>query len=142
MTDAPEVLEGSCLCGRVRYRARAPWGEMDNCHCVDCRKSHGAAFATYIEARRDGFEWTAGAENLSTYIAETGTRRTFCSTCGSNLTCWVDADADLLELACGTLDTPLPLKPRSHIFVRSKAPWYEILDSAPQFRTYRDTPAE
>ena len=72
MSDIPDILEGSCLCGRVRYRAAAPWGEMDNCHCIHCRKSHGAAFATYIEARTGGFEWTAGRENLETYMADTG----------------------------------------------------------------------
>jgi hypothetical protein len=142
MNEIPDILEGSCLCGRVRYRAAAPWGEMDNCHCVHCRKSHGAAFATYIEARREAFEWIAGQDNLETYMADTGTKRSFCRTCGSTLTCWTDADVAVLEIAAGTLDTPVALRPRSHIFVRSKAPWFEILDDAPQYRTYRDTPVE
>ena len=141
MSEIPEVLEGSCHCGRVRYRARGPWGEMDNCHCVHCRKSHGAAFATYIEARRDRFEWTSGADNLESYTADTGTKRSFCRTCGSTLICWTEADA-VLEIAAGTLDTPVSYRPRSHIFVRSKASWFDILDDAPQYRTNRDTPAD
>jgi len=142
MNDMPDILEGSCLCGRVRYRARAPWGEMDHCHCLHCRKSHGAAFATYIEARSEAFEWIAGRENLETYMADTGTKRSFCVTCGSTLTCWTDADPAVLEIAAGTLDTPVTMRARAHIFVRSKAPWLDILDDVPQYRTYRDTPAK
>ena len=139
MNDMPDILEGSCLCGRVRYRVRAPRGEMDHCHCVHCRKSHGAAFATYIEARSEAFEWIAGRENLETYMADTGTKRSFCVTCGSTLTCWTDADPAVLEVAAGTLDTPVTMRARSHIFVRSKAPWFDILDDVPQYRTCRDT---
>ena len=44
--------KGSCFCGRVRYEIKGPIGPMSNCHCTDCRKSHGAAFATYIDVAK------------------------------------------------------------------------------------------
>lgn len=129
------AYDGSCLCGAVRYRIRGPLGPLDNCHCTDCRKSHGAAFATYLEVPVRSLDWLAGRETLRTYAAASGTKRSFCPTCGSTLICWVDSEPDLVEVAAGTLDTPLRARIVSHTFVRSKAPWYEIHDGAPQYAT-------
>lgn len=139
METRPEVYEGSCLCGRIRYRARAPLGEMDNCHCTDCRKSHGAAYATYVDASRSRFEVDGGTENLTTFAAASGTKRSFCSTCGATLFCWVDAEPEIIEIAVATLDTPIADRPRSHTFVRSKVSWLEILDGMPQYPAARPT---
>ena len=136
MSAAPEIYEGSCLCRRVVYRARGPLGVMDNCHCTDCRKSHGAAFATYIEVPWTALEFASGKEELTTYVAATGTRRSFCGTCGATLICWVEGDPTV-EIAAGTLDTPIDARPQSHIFVRSKVSWFEIQDGMPQYQTYR-----
>ena len=138
MSGQAEVSEGSCLCGQVRYRVRGPLGVMDNCHCTDCRKSHGAAFATYIEVPWKSLEWTSGKDRLETYTAGTGTKRSFCRTCGSTLLCWVESDDKVVEIAAAALDTPITGRPRSHTFVRSKVSWFDILDEAPQFQTTRD----
>ncbi len=83
MVATEQVLEGSCHCGRVRYRAVAPFGEMTNCHCTDCRKSHGAAFATYIEVPRERFSYVQGEGELHSFQAESGLQRYFCRNCGS-----------------------------------------------------------
>lgn len=129
--------QGSCLCGRVRYLVRGPLGPMDHCHCVHCRKSHGAAFATYVEVPKEALEILSGRDEMTTFTADTGTQRSFCRTCGAILLCFVDGDP-VVEVAAGTFDTPLALRPRAHIFVRSKADWYEIRDAAPQFQTTRE----
>ena len=128
--------EGSCACGRVRYRATAPFGVMSHCHCTDCRKSHGAAFATYIGVARERFTLVRGAEDLAGWTAEPGTRREFCRTCGSNITGTVTSEPGMVYIAAATFDTPLDRKPEYHIFVRSRVPWYEIGDGLPQHREY------
>jgi len=140
MSIASETYQGSCLCGKVTYRAHGPLGRMDNCHCTDCRKSHGAAFATYVEAPWKGFEWLSGKDVLKTYTAASGTRRSFCRICGSTLICWVDRDPTV-EIAAGTLDTPIRSRIEAHIFVRSKVPWFDIQDGMPQYQTTRDRKA-
>ena len=135
-TDEPNY-EGSCFCGKVRYRIRGSIGPMDHCHCIDCRKSHGAAFATYVEVPRDGFRFLSGEDHLTTYAAETGTSRSFCRTCGSIVTCrWSDGGREGLEISASTLDTPSGLKPECHSFVRSKADWFDITDGLPQHETH------
>jgi len=136
MTTAERTLEGSCLCGKVRYRITGPLGPMSNCHCTDCRKSHGAAFSTYVDVPKSGFAFLKGEDNLGTYRAESGTRRSFCRTCGSTLTCFSDDQPGLVEVAPATLDTPIQNRPEYHLFVRSKVPWFDIQDGKPQHQAY------
>jgi len=135
MTSSRETRhEGSCLCGRVRYRVEGAVGNMSNCHCTDCRKHSGAAFVTYVEAPKKALAFTKGENELLTHQAESGTKRRFCRTCGSSLVCYVDSD-DLIEIAAATLDTPLSLRPEYHIYVRSKVPWFDIQDGKPRYET-------
>jgi hypothetical protein len=137
MADAMQVYEGSCLCGTVRYRVTGPLGAMSNCYCTHCRKSHGAAFATYIDVKKKDLAWVAGEKELRSYRADTGTLRAFCPTCGATVLCWAESDPEVLEIAAGTLDTPIDRRPEYHIFVRSKPSWYDILDDRPQHREYQ-----
>lgn len=137
MSANQQVYEGSCLCGRVRYRATGPLGEFGFCHCTDCRKTYGAAFGNGIEVPRERFTIVQGENHLQTYQTESGTRRLFCRTCGAKII----SEADAWEGAyihVGTLDTPLDQKPSSHFWVNSKVPWYEIRDGLPQHATYPD----
>jgi hypothetical protein len=138
MSTGKTVHKGSCFCGRVTYEIKGKIGPMSHCHCTDCRKSHAAAFATYIDVPRDGFTFLKGEDQIQTYKAPSGTKRSFCRTCGSILTCWGDGEKKFLEISASTLDTPTDLKPVSHGFVRSKASWYDILDRAPQYQTYEE----
>ena len=110
---------GSCLCGRVTFEVKGPIGPMSNCHCTDCRKSHAAAFATYIDVPKDTFTFTKGEEHLQTYKVASGTKRSFCRSCGTIVTCWSDGENKFLEISASALDTPTDLKPVYHGFVRS-----------------------
>ena len=125
---------GSCLCGVVRYRIDAPIDELTHCHCKMCRKAHGAAFATYAGVPLDAFHFLSGKDQLGVYHSSEHVTRTFCIRCGSNLQ-FVDNREHELGIAVGTLDSPLPppLPPplQEHIFVGSKADWYQISDGLP-----------
>jgi hypothetical protein len=103
-----------------------------------CRKFHGAAFATYGEVKSENFRWLAGEKNIAVYGANNGTQRKFCKTCGSSLVFLPSNDnGKLVEFAVGTLDTELNERPDAHIFVDSKAGWYDISDGLPRFKTSR-----
>ncbi len=138
MSAKEQIYEGSCLCGRVRYRATGPLGDLGHCHCTDCQKSCGAAFGTYVAVLRERFTFVQGEKDLQAYQAESGTRRLFCRTCGSKITAESDKWEAIYVLA-GTLDTPLEQKPTVHIWVRSKVPWYEIRDGLVQHATDPDS---
>ena len=107
MAKSGEIQEGSCCCGRVRFRVQGPFGTFSHCHCTDCRKTHGAAFATYIGAARVRFGFLQGESEVGGFTTGTGTRRSFCRHCGSTLASTVAGEPENIYVAAGTLDTPL-----------------------------------
>ena len=121
---------GSCLCGVVRYRIDAPINELTQCHCKMRRNAHGAAFASYASVPLEAFHFLSGKDQLGVFHSSEHVTRTFCIRCGANLQ-FVDNREHELGVAAGTLDSPLPVPPQEHIFVGSKADWYEIRDGLP-----------
>jgi hypothetical protein len=105
-----------------------------------CRKFHGAAFATLAEARREHFRWLSGVDLLKAYTAANGTTRRFCASCGSSLTfASPNADPDLVEIALGSFDDEVPVRPDAHIFIASGASWAKPDDDLPQYEAGRDS---
>ncbi len=125
------TIEGACLCGSVRYEASGDLSDAGNCHCSMCRKAHGAAFATYASVEPKDFLWISGEHLVSFYEASPGACRTFCRICGSTM--GATEDGRITSVTLGTIDGDPGVQPRSHIFVGSMAPWYEIHDDLPQF---------
>ena len=68
-------LEGSCLCGAVRYRYGGALGPIAMCHCRACRKAQGTAFATNSPIDADAFRLTAGSASLREFASSPGKRR-------------------------------------------------------------------
>ncbi|WP_406610694.1 GFA family protein [Agarivorans sp. JK6] len=132
-------MTGRCLCGKVSYQVEQLEPRMGHCHCSMCRKFHGAAFATYGEAKTENFRWTSGLEYLKKFTAENGTVRQFCSECGSSLSfAPANDDGRFIEFSLATLDTDIKLKPDAHIFVAYKANWFDICDNLPQHQEGRE----
>jgi hypothetical protein len=125
-------VTGSCLCGGVRYEvADGGFGRVVNCHCSMCRKATGAAFRTRASVRPAAFRWLAGEELVSRYQSSPGEARTFCRVCGATLATFL-GDKEI-GLPLGTLDDDPVVRPAAHLFVNSKAAWFEIADGLPQF---------
>src|SRR5215813_8706041 len=64
---ADEVLQGSCLCGAVRYRVRGPFMRFVHCHCSRCRKATGSGHATNLIAEAANLEWIAGQDQTQRF---------------------------------------------------------------------------
>ncbi len=76
---APEVLEGGCHCGAVRYRVTARSRDAVECNCSMCRKK---GYLHLIVDESD-FELLSGADAITTYTFGTHTaQHHFCSRCG------------------------------------------------------------
>ena len=126
-----DFLKGGCLCGSVSYEITGPLFDADHCHCSMCRRQHGAAFATYAKFNPDEFKWTSEEEYIKVYETLGGAGWCFCSHCGSTV-----AGTDkgrITSVTLGTIQGDPGIKPESHIFVASKAPWHEINDDLLQF---------
>ena len=128
------ALTGGCLCGAVRYEIAGTLGRTGHCHCSMCRKSHGAAFVTWAMVEPEQFRWTSGTELVTQYESSPGRARCFCSRCGSALVSM--HCGDVLEVALGSTDGDPGVRPGEHIFVGSRACWYEIADALPRFEEW------
>ena len=139
MSQAP--YHGQCLCGAIAYEVDTFSSQMAHCHCSMCRKFSGAAFATFGEARSADFRWTRGESQLQSYTASNGTTRRFCPHCGSSLTFSpANDDGSVIEVALGTLDSPIEQQADAHIFVANRASWHAIEDGLPRYTQGRDGP--
>lgn len=128
------MIRASCLCGGVRFEISGALGRASHCHCTMCRKAHGAAFGSYARVRSDDIRIAAGADLIASYPSSPGVARTFCSRCGATLQWLWSARPEVQAIALGILDDDPGTRPECHIFVGSKAPWYEIADALPQYR--------
>ena len=124
------LLVGRCQCGAVRYRVSDMFLYAANCHCSRCRAATGSAFKTFAGIERERFEIVEGMDNLLVF-GEDDLNDTRCGACGSLLFSVV-RNGDYVHVAMGSLvDTP-SIRPAEHIYVGSKAPWFEITDDLPQ----------
>jgi len=128
------TIKGSCLCGEVKYEINGSLHNVSHCYCSMCRKSHGAAFATYAALDPDKFQWISGADLVTEYISSPEGGRCFCRQCGATLGGIENGKVTYITL--GTVDGDPGVRPEEHIFVGSKAPWYEITDTLPQYDEY------
>ena len=123
MTD---VYQGSCLCAAVRYELLAAPKAVSHCHCGQCRKGHGAAFASYASVPRSTLQILGGADKITGYASSATVVREFCSQCGSTLF-WSRTEgefADWISIALGTLDTPFVTQKQKHVYCDSVVHWY------------------
>jgi len=127
------MITGSCLCGGVRYEIDGRIGPALNWHCSMCRKATGAAFRSRVAVPRDHFRWTTGEDLLTDYHSSSTTTRTFGKVCGSTLISLFHDNPETLGLPMGTLDNDPGIRPQFHVFVGSKASWFEIADQLPRF---------
>jgi hypothetical protein len=128
------LLRGKCECGAVRYRVADAFLYAANCHCSNCRAGTGAAFKPFAGIERDKLEVTDGLESLLVF-GEDDLNHTRCGVCGSLLYSVV-RDGEYVHVALGSLVDAPTIRPTKHIFVGSKAPWFEITDDLPQFEEY------
>ena len=131
------MTRSRCLCGAVTWDAEGPFQFMSHCHCSRCRKARGAAHASNLVTSVDGVRFTRGVEGVASYKVPEAQffTQTFCCTCGGPVPRF-DRERNFAIVPMGTLDDDPGMRPQAHIFVGSKAPWYEIQDELPQYEEY------
>ena len=134
------ALEGGCACGAIRYRLTAAPMIVHACHCRDCQRLSGSAFALNLWIERQFVE-AAGSEPVVFAVPPGGSGKPHdvfaCGKCGTHL--WNKyhaAPGDTVLLCGGTLDDPTAVTPDGHIFTRSKLPWLQLPPGARAFETF------
>jgi hypothetical protein len=123
-------LAGGCECGAVAYEVADAFLYAANCHCSRCRAATGTAFKSFAGIEREKLALTSGQESLL-IVGEETENHTRCAACGSLLFSVV-RDGAYVHVAMGSLVDAPSIRPTEHIYVGSKAPWFEITDDLPQ----------
>ena len=124
-------MKGSCLCGGVSYEINGPISIPRYCHCANCRKFSGTAYAAWGLVRTDQFRVDAPDARVTKFNSGGGLR-VFCASCGSPL--WYEP-AELPQfrgIPLGAIDDPGVPQPTMHVWTRSKVPWVSLHDDLPQ----------
>lgn len=125
------MLRGCCACNAVAYEVSDEFDTSFNCHCSRCRAATGSAFRPWGEIEPEKLRVTKGEDALILSGDPDGHHARRCGQCFS-LLYWTGYEGKI-RVPYGTLIDEPALKPTGHIYVGSKAPWYQILDDLPQY---------
>ena len=115
-------ITGGCLCGAVRFTASGnPW-RVGICHCLDCRKHHGALFHASAIFPENAVEVSGETRDFA--------GRHFCPRCGSSV---FARSGDEIELSLGACDVPGQFTPTYELWTLRREAW---LPSFPVLRHY------
>lgn len=121
-------MEGSCLCGGVRFEVTQPFVSVSQCHCTNCKRLSGGTGTVNGRVASEAVEIVQGAELLRTFQPAEGTAKTFCSACGSNLFGGGWPASQMASVRVTTLGNDFDQAPEAHTFVRSVAAWETLPD--------------
>ena len=122
------ALQGSCLCGGVRFEVTEPFERISACHCESCKKISGGGGTVSGRVPTEAIRILAGEDLVTTYQPSEGSAKTFCRTCGTNLFGGGWPASPHTSVRLSALAQPYECTVGSHIFVRSVAPWEVLPD--------------
>ena len=127
-------INGGCLCGAVRYRATVEQAAATICHCRDCQKFTGSAFAALLAVPKEALT-IDGAMTTFSSLGGSGKPilRHFCPRCGSSLAEESAGRPGMLILNIGTFDDPSQATPGREIFRDDALPWVHVEGDVPRF---------
>ena len=133
------MITGSCLCGAIQFEIEGPLPPVQLCHCADCRKAQGTAFAANVPVSTDNLKWTKGQNHLRAFESSPGKERVFCPTCGSPIFSRRPDTPGIVRLRAGLLNPPTDLILGFHFYTADKADWWEIQGDLVQYSGDRPT---
>lgn len=120
-------VEGGCRCGALRIVARGEPRRVGICHCLDCRKFHGALFhASAI--------FSTDAVTISGLVGEFE-GRCFCPSCGSPV---FSRSGDDIEISLGAFDAPDMFVPTYELWTVRREAWLPAFPHMIQYQRNRE----
>lgn len=131
----PEIHEGGCLCGAIRYRATGAPLRVGLCHCGQCRRQTGSALPSFVTWPRQAIEIIKG-KPAGIRLSDFATRE-FCRDCGSPLFWRADKGEDLTVLLGSLDDAEAMPKPSYELWTERRLHW---VPEFPGVKSYRQEP--
>lgn len=127
--------QGGCLCGAVRYTLSAPPKWTALCHCDSCRRAASAPLAAWMGFKPDQVTWSGERQ---TYASSAHAIRSFCPTCGSQISFESTRWPGDIHLYGASLDMPEAYVPQLHCYTDEALSWLHLTDDLPRFRQSAD----
>jgi hypothetical protein len=123
----------SCRCGQLRVSVSGEAVRVSVCHCLNCKKRSGSAFAVQARWPRENVR-IEGESKTFVKVADSGNKATFhfCPDCGSDVYYAIDGKFDdkfndLVAIPLGAFDDPYFLTPAFSVWEPRKHDWVEIV---------------
>jgi len=126
-------LKASCLCGGIQLRTDGYHRDVENCHCVQCMKTHGH-HAAYTNVQEQNVKFLT-KRTLKWFRSSKRAKRGFCRKCGASLFFKI-IGSNNISIAAGMFNGPTKLKTRMNIFVKGKLDYYKLDNRLPKFKRY------
>ncbi|RVU39776.1 GFA family protein [Hwanghaeella grinnelliae] len=144
IAESNSTLKGQCACGALRYELTQPPMFTHCCHCTQCQKLTGSAFALNTIIENDCIEILSGTVAVTPGPSESGRPHDIyrCPSCQTAV--WSDYGGrpNYRFVRVGTLDDPSAIEPDVHIFTRSKLDWVVIPDAQKAFEIFYEVEEE
>ena len=110
---------------QVRLRRYPLFATMLNCHCRDCQRATGTAYAAAFSIFPKSAVSLKGKPCWYRVIGSSGKpiECGFCLTCGNPMTVRLDVAPDIIGFHAASLDGPARYKPAIDLFTASAHPW-------------------
>ncbi len=131
MTESNDWVAGACLCGNIQYAIdRGGVAGQAHCHCRDCQRATGSAFASFCFLPEASFRAERGTVKGFSVRGESGGRvtRFFCPDCGSQLYSEVEMMPGFRFVKSGSLDDASWMEPQAVFWCDSAQPWVVMPD--------------
>lgn len=126
-------LKAKCLCGNISFKTSGYHRDVQNCHCVQCLKTHGH-HAAYSKVEEKDLKFLS-KKSLKWFKSSKRAKRGFCSNCGASIFFKV-IGTDSVCIAAGIFNNPTKLKTSIEIFTKGKSDYYKINSKLPKYIRY------
>ena len=126
-------LKASCLCGGIQLKTNGHHRNVQNCHCIQCMKTHGH-YGAYTNVEEQNIKFIK-KRTLKWFRSSKKAKRGFCKRCGASMF-FKFLGRDNISIAAGMFKNPTKLKTTMNIFVKGKSDYYKLDSRMPKFNRY------
>jgi hypothetical protein len=118
----------TCRCGQLKAVCQGEPVRVSVCHCLDCQKRTGSAFAAQARWRNEDVKVTGEAKTWIR-VADSGHKATyqFCPECGSTVAYVIEGWPGVTAVPLGAFADPNFPAPKFSVYEHRKHGWTAIL---------------
>ena len=126
-------MRASCLCGGIQFKTKGYHRNIQNCHCIQCMKTH-RHYAAYTNIEEQNIKFIK-KRTLIWFRSSKRSKRGFCSKCGASILFKALGKKDI-HIAAGMFNRPVKLKTIANTFTKGKLDYYKLDRHIPKFKRY------